>query len=207
MVHSEPIAAYLPRAMGVIPVSTDDNVDNDDIAPFPDDMLDHYSDSEIRTFVEKAPHLIMMRVERTRKLSKNLLAKFVDDRTVQDLRFSMLGRRGSESPLFIELLTSIMMAYILPHRTSSRLHWISELVAFKLPSHTTQSLKPCPDLCLEPSRERVFAHLDLVACDIVIDAPNHWIIDWGFAGYYPKYMECMRTEAPSTLSPYASWSA
>jgi hypothetical protein len=89
-------------------------------------MVDYYNDSEIHTFVEKAPHLITTRMERTRKLSKNLLAKFLDGRTVQDLRFSMLGKRGSESPLFVELLTSTMVRFHLRNRNhgayTTRMH-------------------------------------------------------------------------------------
>jgi Phosphotransferase enzyme family len=54
----------------------------------------------------------------------------------------------------------------------------------------------------QPWREHVFVHQDLVGRNIVVDARDQlWIVDWGFSGYYPIYMEYM-----DMLSPFIPWS-
>ncbi|KAF9519378.1 hypothetical protein BS47DRAFT_1482078 [Hydnum rufescens UP504] len=73
-------------------------------------------------------------------------------------------------------------------------------------------VKPRPDLSLQPLREHIFVHQDLVGRNIVVDARDQlWIVDWGFAGYYPIYMEYMGMHAPfmpwSSNSWISSWMA
>jgi hypothetical protein len=71
------------------------------------------------------------------------------------------------------------------------------------------NLKPRPDLTLEPLREHVFLHQDLAPRNMIVDAQNQlWIVDWGYAGFYPSYMEyvAIRPSAMPWLST-PSWPA
>ncbi|KAH7906680.1 kinase-like protein [Hygrophoropsis aurantiaca] len=59
-----------------------------------------------------------------------------------------------------------------------------------------QQRKPRHDLTLESPRQHVFVHQDLAPRNMIIDSRNQlWLIDWGFAGFYPPYMEYTAIEA------------
>ena len=65
-----------------------------------------------------------------------------------------------------------------------------------LVSCRSRNLKARPDLSLEPLREHVFLHQDLAPRNMIVDAQNQlWIVDWGYAGFYPSYMEYVAIEA------------
>jgi hypothetical protein len=59
-----------------------------------------------------------------------------------------------------------------------------------------RNLKGRPDLLLEPLRKHVFVHQNLAPRNLIVDAQNQLcIVDWGYAGFYPSYMEYVGIEA------------
>jgi len=70
-------------------------------------------------------------------------------------------------------------------------------------------MKPRHDLSLEPLREHVFVHQDLAPRNMIVDAQNQlWIVDWGYAGFYPSYMEYLGIVASGIPWIFAStWRA
>ncbi|TFK72075.1 hypothetical protein BDN72DRAFT_895064 [Pluteus cervinus] len=72
-------------------------------------------------------------------------------------------------------------------------------------------MKPRPDLTIEPPDQFVFVHQDLAPRNMILDNSGElWIVDWGNAGFYPRYMEYMGIELTSHTMPWAfrrTWSA
>jgi Phosphotransferase enzyme family len=67
-------------------------------------------------------------------------------------------------------------------------------------------LKARPDLLLEPLPQHVFIHQDLAPRNMIVDAQNRlWIVDWGYAGFYPSYIEYVAIQ-PSGM-PWLSTSS
>lgn len=47
-----------------------------------------------------------------------------------------------------------------------------------------------PDLTIAPLETHTFVHQDLVPRNMIVDkAQQLWIVDWGYAGYYPEFFE------------------
>lgn len=237
-------------------------------------MLDHYEDSELVLLIEQSEYLVTTRLETTRVLSHNLIAKFASGRYCHDevsaLRhaqklgikvptvrrivafnfieenyFIVMERVHGQTleQLWAEIgwWTTIQLAWQLrlyihtmyeitspaagglssgrirspwfqgiypPAAHSSPVAFTGYLNWWLLNCRTNQT-KPRPNLLLEPSREHVFIHQDLAPRNMIVDAQNQlWIIDWGYAGFYPPYMEYVAIEASGMpwLSAL-SWSA
>jgi len=74
-----------------------------------------------------------------------------------------------------------------------------------------QWVRPRPDLIFSPS-EHILVHQDLAPRNMILDPTgNLWIIDWGFSGYYPAFMEYLGMDAVSAgadwfrAHTWASW--
>lgn len=65
-----------------------------------------------------------------------------------------------------------------------------------LTDHPVWDPDPRPELFLSPAKEHVLVHQDLAPRNMIVDDNGKlWIVDWGYAGFYPAYMEVMRMEA------------
>ncbi|EJF64980.1 kinase-like protein [Dichomitus squalens LYAD-421 SS1] len=72
-------------------------------------------------------------------------------------------------------------------------------------------LKPYHDLVLQPAKEHVLVHQDLAPRNMILDARGDlWLVDWGFAGFYPPFMEYLGMEVWLLETPWLSertWAA
>ncbi|KAH7918557.1 hypothetical protein BV22DRAFT_905245 [Leucogyrophana mollusca] len=240
-----------------------DDIPHSKTIAFDEAMFDHYTDFELLSFVKNAPALVTTRVETTRALSQNLVAKFVGgdeaDNEIAAIEFARkldirvpVVRRGPirntdtytgghyfvlervhgptleqlwpeigwvrtlrvawqlrrylqkmqaatspvggglalgsvRSPFFQGLYKPV--SYASPEAFTGYLNWW-------LTKCRPQQRKPRHDLTLEPLRQHVFVHQDLAPRNMILDDRNQlWLVDWGFAGFYPPYMEYVAIEA------------
>ncbi|THH05209.1 hypothetical protein EW146_g9965 [Bondarzewia mesenterica] len=202
--------------------STRDSTSDSTTDAFDEAMLDRYTDAELILFVKNALPLVTMRVEPTKALSHGLLAKFVSGGKCHDeisaleyartlgvrvpaVRRVVLRDAGWRSYIIImERIYGRTLEEVWPKIGCFR--GAPELVAFKLPP---ARFKPRPDLVFEPLHEYVFIHQDLAPRNMIVDARNRlWIVDWGYAGFYPAYVEDTAIETSAMPWTYASsWRA
>ncbi|CAG8578544.1 15656_t:CDS:2 [Acaulospora colombiana] len=76
-----------------------------------------------------------------------------------------------------------LVRHISPTHLAEHLNWW-------LVSCRPTTLTPRHDLVLRPLEHHVFTHQDLAPRNIIVDPQNRlWIVDWGYAGYFPIYVE------------------
>lgn len=224
-------------------------------------MLENYSDSALVLLIQQSIPLITTRVESTRALSQNLIAKFVNGQACYDeisalkqarklgilvptvRRLVVLNEEDEDYIIIMDRVQGRTLEQLWPeigwwttfrlawqlrtyvqamHAVTStqtgglstgsvRSPWLEGLypplrhcspVAFAgylnwwLVSCRSNHIKPRPDLLLEPLREHVIVHQDLAPRNMIVDSHNKlWLIDWGYAGFYPSYMEYLGMEA------------
>ncbi|CAG8578527.1 15655_t:CDS:2 [Acaulospora colombiana] len=109
---------------------------------------------------------------------------------------------------------------------SSHLEGINRLVRHISPTHLAKylnwwlfncrptTLTPRPGLFLRPLEHHVFTHQDLAPRNIIVDPQDRlWIVGWGYAGYFPIYVEYTamqhhamdRVDNPSFKARLARW--
>lgn len=71
-----------------------------------------------------------------------------------------------------------------------------------------KSLPPRHDLALKPLTHHVFTHQDLAPRNIIVDDEGKlWVVDWGYAGYFPIYFEYVGMDHGMTWLYESSWTA
>ncbi|KAH7918202.1 hypothetical protein BV22DRAFT_1041927 [Leucogyrophana mollusca] len=238
-----------------------DDISHPGTVAFDEAMLDHYTDSDLFSFIENAPNFVTTRVEATKVLSQNLVAKIIHDTERDDeiaatefarklgilvpavrralihpatTRGSCLvlervhGRTLEQLWAEIGWWRTLRVAWQL-RRYLQKMHAVTSLKAGGLATGSVRSLffqglyppvsyaspeaftgyinwwltkcrprqrQPRHDLTLKPLRRHVFVHQDLAPRNMILDARNRlWLIDWGFAGFYPPYLEYLAIEA------------
>ncbi|THH15013.1 hypothetical protein EW146_g5387 [Bondarzewia mesenterica] len=191
--------------------STHDSTSDSTTDAFDEAMLDRHTDAELILFVKNAPPLVTTRVEPTKALSHGLLAKFVSGGKCHDEISALEYARtlGVRVPAVrrVVLRDAEWCSYII---IMERIHGrtLEELWP-KIECCRSARFKPRPDLVFEPLHEYVFIHQDLAPRNMIVDARNRlWIVDWGYAGFYPAYVEDTAIETSAMPWIYASsWRA
>ena len=63
--------------------------------------------------------------------------------------------------------------------------------------------QPLPQLLLSPPRDHVLVHQDLAPRNMILDSNGHvWLVDWGYSGFYPAFMEYLGMEGPELAMPW-----